>query len=183
MPARAPNAIEDCWNQRCNGVPRLVFRHAGRRSPSAKMAGNSLRRIVPRIYSMSLPKALDARSTVFLIRNPRGFTYGLCRISRVFVKSDRIYNVICRRPRRNAGLISESVIFTCANGDGQAGLVVLRNLTSELESPAQFEFRVAIVIESERGKPSSEEKSVSRKTDPRREFHPCSCVVKPPPMS
>ena len=45
-----------------------------------------------------------------------------------------------------------------ARGDGHTDLVVFRNLASELESPAQFEFRVAIVSESERSKPGSKEK-------------------------
>ena len=43
-------------------------------------------------------------------------------------------------------------------GDGQTELVEFRNLTSELESLAQFEFGVAIVSESESSKPGSKEK-------------------------
>ena len=69
-------------------------------------------------------------------------------------------------------------------GDGQADLVVLCNLASELESPAQFEFRVAIVSESEGGKPGSKEKiRIQEETGLRTGSRPCSCVVRPPPMS
>ena len=111
---------------------------------------------------MSLPKALDAKSTVFLIRNPARVHIRAFPHIQSVCKPDRIYDVIFRSQEK--GRLDLRVgYFHMTHGDGQAGLVVLCNLASELESSAQFEFCVAIEAKVNAARRALKEKSVSKK--------------------
>src|SRR5438874_3343207 len=73
-------------------------------------------------------------------------------------KSDCVHEVIFW-PEEERPLNIRVGDFYMTQRNGQTDFVVFSNFTIELESPAQFEFRVAIVSESERGTTGSEAKN------------------------
>src|SRR6266496_1995401 len=134
----------------------LVFRHAGRGYLRRKW------QVITYAHGPSDKFNVTSESTrcqlycVFDQKPARVHIRALPHIQSVG-KPDRIDDVVFW-PEQERRLNLRVGDLHMARGDGQPNLVVFCNLTSELESPAQFEFRVAIVSESESSKPSSEEK-------------------------
>src|SRR6266536_2788727 len=134
----------------------LIFRHAWRGYLWRKWQVVRCAHRAPNVFSVASESVRCQIHRVFDQKPARVHIRALPHIQSV-CKSGGIDQVIFW-PEEERRLNLRVGDFHMTRGDGQPNLVVFCNLTSELESPAQFEFRVAIVSESESGKPSSEEK-------------------------
>ena len=135
----------------------LIFRHAWRGHLRRKWQVVRCTHRAPDKFNVASESVRCQIHRVFDQKPARVHIRALPRIQSVG-KSDCVDLIIRRRPKENARLNLGVGDFHMTHGDGQACLVIFRDFTIQLESSTQFEFRVAIVSESERGKPGSEEK-------------------------
>src|SRR6266496_4133312 len=135
----------------------LIFRHAWRGYLWRKWQVVRCAHRAPNVFNVASESVRCQIHRVFDQKPARVHIRALSRIKSVG-KSDRVDLIIRRRPEQKLRLNLGVGDFYMTHRDGQAGFVVFRNFTIELESTAQFEFGVAIVSKSERGKPGSEEK-------------------------
>ena len=135
----------------------LIFRHARRGHLRRKWQVVGCAHRAPDKFNVASKSVRCQIQRVFDQKPARVHIRALPRIQSIG-KSDRVDLIIRRRPEEKFRFNLGVGDFHMTHGDGQTDFVVFRNFTIELESPAQFEFRVAIVSESERGKPGSEEK-------------------------
>src|SRR5438094_7757768 len=135
----------------------LIFRYAWRGYLRRKwqIIGGAHR--APDVFNVASESVRCQIHRVFDQKPARVHIRALPRIQSIG-KSDRVDLIIRRRPEEKFRFNLGVGDFNMTHCDSQAGLVVFRNFTVELESSTQFKFRVAIVSESERGKPGSEEK-------------------------